>query len=133
AAGRTGLPISTYFSATKMRWLLENSPAVARLAESDSLLLGTVDAWLVWNLTGGARGGAHVTDPTNASRTLLCRLMDLAWDETLLELFGVPVEALPEIRPSIAREPYGLTRADGPFGAGVPVAGDLGAQQAAAR
>ena len=101
---RTGLPISTYFSATKMRWLLDNSPEVAALAASGRLRLGTVDAWLIWNLTGGARGGAHVTDPTNASRTLLCRLCDLAWDETLLDLFGVPAEALPEIRPSIARD-----------------------------
>jgi len=128
---RTGLPISTYFSATKMRWLLDNSPEVAALAASGRLRLGTVDAWLIWNLTGGARGGAHVTDPTNASRTLLCRLCDLAWDETLLDLFGVPAEALPEIRPSIAREPYGRTVGGGPFGEGVPVAGDLGDQQAA--
>ena len=128
---RTGLPISTYFSATKMRWLLDNSPEVGTLAASGRLRLGTVDAWLIWNLTGGVRGGAHVTDPTNASRTLLCRLADLAWDETLLDLFGVPAEALPEIRPSIAREPYGRTVADGPFGEGVPVAGDLGDQQAA--
>jgi len=128
---RTGLPISTYFSATKMRWLLDNSPEVVTLAASGRLRLGTVDAWLIWNLTGGVRGGAHVTDPTNASRTLLCRLSDLAWDETLLDLFGVPAEALPEIRPSIAREPYGRTVADGPFGDGVPVAGDLGDQQAA--
>jgi len=128
---RTGLPISTYFSATKMRWLLENSAEIGALAASGRLRLGTMDAWLIWNLTGGPRGGAHVTDPTNASRTLLCRLCDLAWEEPLLELFGVPREALPEIRPSIAREPYGRTQADGPFGAGVPVAGDLGDQQAA--
>jgi glycerol kinase len=128
---RTGLPISTYFSATKMRWLLENVADVAALAESGRLRLGTIDAWLIWNLTGGPGGGAHVTDPTNASRTLLCRLSDLAWDETLLDLFGVPVEALPEIRPSIAREPYGWTDAGGPFGARIPVAGDLGDQQAA--
>jgi len=128
---RTGLPISTYFSATKMRWLLENVDEVAALAASGRLRLGTVDAWLIWNLTGGARGGAHVTDPTNASRTLLCRLSDLAWDDALLELFGVPAEALPEIRPSIARDPYGLTAPGSPFGEGVPVAAALGDQQAA--
>jgi glycerol kinase len=128
---RTGLPISTYFSATKMRWLLERSEEVAALAASGRLRLGTIDSWLIWNLTGGPRGGAHVTDPTNASRTLLCRLSDLAWDETLLDLFGVPAEALAEIRPSIARDPYGATVGDGPFGVGVPVAGDLGDQQAA--
>ena len=128
---RSGLPISTYFSATKMRWLLENSVEVGALAASGRLRLGTIDSWLIWNLTGGPRGGSHVTDPTNASRTLLCRLSDLAWDDTLLDLFGVPREPLAEIRPSIAREPYGVTAADGPFGAGVPVAGDLGDQQAA--
>ena len=128
---RTGLPISTYFSATKIRWLLNNVPSVRELAASGHLLLGTIDTWVIWNLTGGARGGAHVTDPTNASRTLLCNLGQLQWDPVLFERFGVPWNALPAIRPSIAREPYGYTRGDGPFGARVPVCGDLGDQQAA--
>jgi glycerol kinase len=128
---RTGLPISTYFSAPKIRWLLDNAGAVRALAASGHLLLGTIDTWVIWNLTGGPRGGSHVTDPTNASRTLLCSLADLAWDPHLLDLFGVPRGALPAIRPSIAREPYGHTLADGPFGAGIPVCGDLGDQQAA--
>ena len=128
---RTGLPISTYFSATKIRWLLDNIREVRELAASAHLLLGTVDAWVIWNLTGGPRGGAHVTDPTNASRTLLCNLADLEWDPVLLDRFGVPGKALPAIRSSIAREPYGHTLADGVFGARVPVCGDLGDQQAA--
>lgn len=128
---RTGLPISTYFSATKMRWLLEHLPRVHQLAHAGHLRLGTVDSWLVWNLTGGASGGAHVTDPTNASRTLLCGLESLAWDPDLLERFGVPLRALPAIRPSVAREPYGHTSADGPFGARIPVCAVLGDQQAA--
>src|SRR5262249_28315170 len=77
---RTGLPISTYFSATKIHWLLENIQSARELAAAGRLCLGTMDSWIIWNLTGGSRGGAHVTDPTNASRTLLCNLEDLAWD-----------------------------------------------------
>jgi glycerol kinase len=128
---RTGLPISTYFAATKIRWLLRHVSGARELAAAGHLRLGTIDAWLIWNLTGGTRGGAHVTDPTNASRTLLCNLRTLAWDPALLDRFDVPVAALPEIRPSAAREPYGDTPADGPFAARLPVCGDLGDQQAA--
>jgi glycerol kinase len=128
---RTGLPISTYFSATKIRWLLAHVPEVAALAAAGHLRLGTVDAWLIWNLTGGPHGGAHVTDPTNASRTLLCDLRTLAWDAALLERFGVPAAALPRIAPSSSAEPYGHTLPGGPFGAAVPICGDLGDQQAA--
>ena len=112
---RTGLPISTYFSATKIRWLFDNVAGGAGSSpRSGHLLLGTIDTWVIWNLTGGPRGGAHVTDPTNASRTLLCNLADLEWDPVLFERFGVPWEALPAIRPSIAREPYGFTRGGRP-------------------
>lgn len=124
---RTGLPISTYFSATKIRWLFEHVPEVRDLARAGRLRLGTIDTWLIWNLTGGA----FVTDPTNASRTLLFNLAALDWDPELLGRFGVPREALSEVRPSAAAEPYGRTCADGPFGAAVPVCGDLGDQQAA--
>jgi glycerol kinase len=124
---RTGLPISTYFSATKIRWLVENVPEVRDLSRLGRLRLGTIDTWLIWSLTGGA----FVTDPTNASRTLLFNLAALDWDPELLGRFGVPREALPEVRPSAAAEPYGQTRADGPFGAAVPICGDLGDQQAA--
>ena len=128
---RSGLPISTYFSATKIRWLLDHVGGVAELARSGDLMLGTIDTWVIWNLTGGPRGGAHVTDPTNASRTLLCNLASLEWDPALFERFGVPWGTMPQIRPSIAKEPYGFTAADGPFGARIPVCGNLGDQQAA--
>lgn len=128
---RTGLPVSTYFSATKIRWLLENVLEVRSLAAGGDLRLGTIDAWIIWNLAGGPNGGAHVTDPTNASRTMLCNLVDLDWDSVLLERFGVPAAALPGIRPSAPSEPYGHTRRDGPFGEAIPVCGDLGDQQAA--
>lgn len=124
---RTGLPISTYFSATKIRWILENIPEASGLARAGRLRLGTIDTWLIWNLTGGA----FVTDPTNASRTLLFNLATLDWDPELLDRFGVPRGALPEVRPSASAQPYGHTRGDGPFGARVPICGDLGDQQAA--
>jgi glycerol kinase len=127
----TGLPIRTYFSATKIRWILANVPAARELAESGRLRIGTVDAWVIWNLTGGAAGGAHVTDPTNASRTLLCALQTLEWDPWLLDAFGVSERMLPRIVPSISREPYGKTRAGGPLGPPVPVCADLGDQQSA--
>jgi glycerol kinase len=128
---RTGLPIRTYFSATKIRWLLANVPEAKTLAASGHLRIGTMDSWVIWNLTGGPDGGAHVTDPTNASRTLLFALASLAWDSELLDRFGVPAGALARIEPSIAAEPYGWTREDGPFKARIPVCADLGDQQAA--
>jgi glycerol kinase len=128
---RTGLPISTYFSATKIRWLMDHVPELAELSRAGRLRIGTIDSWVIWNLTGGARGGSHVTDPTNASRTLLCNLETLQWDPVLLDRFGVEQGALASIRPSIAREPYGQTDPGGPFEAGIPVCGDLGDQQAA--
>ncbi len=128
---RTGLPIRTYFSAPKMRWILAEVPEAARLAGLGRLCLGTIDAWVIWNLTGGPAGGAHVTDPTNASRTLLCALETLAWDPELIDRFAIPAGALPRIRPSIPSEPYGWTSPSGAFNARVPVCGDLGDQQAA--
>ncbi|HEY7059288.1 MAG TPA: glycerol kinase GlpK, partial [Vicinamibacterales bacterium] len=94
-------------------------------------IFGTIDTWVIWNLTGGVHGGVHVTDVTNASRTLLMNLRTQDWDDELLGRFGVPRAMLPAIRPSSTREPYGLTRPDGPVGASVPVCGDLGDQQAA--
>jgi glycerol kinase len=128
---RTGLPISTYFSATKIAWLFSHVPDVRHLAASGRLRVGTVDSWVIWNLTGGTAGGAHVTDPTNASRTLLCNLQELAWDGALLERFSVPEGVLPRIVPSASPIPYGITQTDGPFGKAIPVSGDLGDQQAA--
>jgi glycerol kinase len=119
---KTGLPIATYFSGPKLQWLLDHVPGARERAHRGELLFGTIDTWLIWNLTGGV----HVTDPSNASRTLLMNLMTLEWDEELLSLMNIPRDILPSIRSS--SEIYGL--ATGPL-AGVPVAGDLGDQQAA--
>lgn len=128
-----GLPLATYFSAPKLQWMLQNVPAVKDAARAGRAAFGTVDSWLIWNLTGGPRGGAHVIDVTNASRTMLMNLRTLHWDERMLETFEVPRTMLPRIVPSVAADPagWGATRPDGPFGAGVPVCGDLGDQQAA--
>ncbi len=122
---RTGLVVDPYFSATKIQWLLESDPEIRRRAEAGELAVGTVDSWLLWNLTSG---GVHATDPTNASRTLLFNIDERAWDEELLDLFGVPAALLPEVRSS--SEVYGLT-APSAFGAEIPIAGIAGDQQAA--
>jgi glycerol kinase len=121
----TGLVIDPYFSATKLRWLLDNVPDARRRAEAGELAAGTIDSWLVWNLTGGR---LHLTDPTNASRTLLYNLETGAWDPGMLDLFGIPAAVLPEIRPS--SEVYGATSGDA-LGAEIPVAGIAGDQQSA--
>ena len=128
---KTGLPVATYFSGPKIRWILDNVPGAKQKAESGALAFGTVDTWLIWQLTGGVDGGRHFTDPTNASRTLLMDLETLDWDDQLLATIGVPRNMLPEIRPSSDPTHYGLTKTNGPFGGAVPVAGDLGDQQAA--
>jgi glycerol kinase len=128
---RTGLVVATYFAGPKLAWLLENVPGLRAAAERGEALFGTVDSWLIWNLTGGPQGGAHVTDVTNASRTMLMDLRTLAWDEELLRLLNIPRQMLPTIRPSCDRAAYGVTLPGSPFGAGVPVCGDLGDQQAA--
>ncbi|TXL61948.1 glycerol kinase GlpK [Aeromicrobium terrae] len=121
---RTGLPPAAYFAGGKLKWILDNVDGVRADAEAGHALFGTMDTWVIWNLTG-----EHLTDVTNASRTMLMDLETLDWDDELLGLFGVPRQMLPEIRSS--SEVYGNTRADGPFGAEVPVAGDLGDQHAA--
>ncbi len=124
---KTGLPIATYFSGPKVRWILENVDGARERADAGELYFGNIDTWCIWNLTGGTDGGLHITDPSNASRTLLMNLQTLDWDDDLLETIGVPRSMLPEIRPSSAV--YG----DVKIGAlaGIPVAGDLGDQQAA--
>jgi glycerol kinase len=125
-----GLPLATYFSGPKLRWLLDDIPGARARAEAGELLFGTIDTWLAWNLTGGPQGGVHVTDVTNASRTLLLNLATLDWDETLLEAMRVPRAMLPDVCPSSAV--YGQVAASAVPGlAGVPVAGILGDQQAA--
>jgi glycerol kinase len=127
----TGLPLATYFSGPKLKWLLDNTPGLRRAAERGEAVFGTVDSWLAWQLTGGPGRGRHLTEPSNASRTMLFGLQSQAWDSALLEVFGVPRRMLPEVLPSIPGEPYGHTSEEGPFGARVPVAGILGDQQAA--
>jgi glycerol kinase len=123
---KTGLPLATYFSGTKVRWILDNVEGARARADAGDLVFGNMDTWCIWNLTGGTDGGRHVTDVSNASRTLLMNLATLDWDDELLSAIGVPRSMLPEIRPS--SEVYG--EAKGTL-AGIPVAGDLGDQQAA--
>jgi glycerol kinase len=122
---KAGLPPATYFSGGKIQWILENVEGVREAAEAGEAIFGNTDSWLLWNLTGGE----HITDVTNASRTMLMNLETLDWDDELLSFFGIPRRMLPDIRPSSAT--YGTTRADGPFGAEVTLSGDLGDQQAA--
>lgn len=126
---RVGLPLATYFSGPKISWMLDNLPGVRQAAEAGKALFGNIDSWLIWNLTGGVQGGVHITDVTNASRTMLMDLATLRWDEEICALMGIPPQMLPKIVSS--SEVYGMSREDGPFGAAIPVAGDLGDQQAA--
>lgn len=123
---KVGLPLATYFSGPKIRWILDNVPNAAEMAEKGELAFGTMDTWLIWNLTGGPDGGIHITDVTNASRTMLMNLETLQWDEEMLEAIGIPASVLPEIRSS--SEVYGTSSTQ--FG-GIPIASDLGDQQAA--
>ena len=122
---KTGLVIAPYFSATKIRWLLQNVPGAMRKAEEGKLLFGTVETWLIWKLTGGK---VHITDYSNASRTMLYNIVDLKWDEDILKELEIPVSMLPEVRPSSSV--YGATSAD-LFGGEIPIAGAAGDQQAA--
>jgi len=126
---RTGLPPSSYFSAGKIRWILDHVPGVKAAVGRSEAVFGNIDAWIIWNLTGGANGGTHATDVTNASRTMLMDLSSCRWDPELLDLLAIPTGLLPEIRSS--SDVYGVTRSDGPFGGEIPLAGDLGDQQAA--
>ena len=125
---QTGLPLSTYFSGPKIAWLLENVPGLRARAEAGELCFGTMDSWCAWNMTGGVDGGLHITDVTNASRTMLMDLTTLDWDPTICADMGIPMSMLPEIRSS--SEVYGSLRDAGPAGS-VPLAGILGDQQAA--
>ena len=122
---RTGLAIAPYFSASKIHWLLNNVAPVKQALAAGNLRIGTIDSWLTWNLTGGM----HITDVTNASRTMLMNLQTLAWDSELLAIFDIPLAILPEIRSS--SEIYGTTSKSGPFKSQIPIAGILGDQHAA--
>ena len=126
---KSGLPIAPYFSGSKMHWLIENSAEVQGAIKAGTARFGTVDSWLLWNLSGGVQGGVHFTDVTNASRTLLMNLETLQWDDELLGYFGIPRALLPEIKSS--SEIYATTNPHGPLGSAVPIAGILGDQHAA--
>lgn len=128
---KAGLPPATYFSGGKIQWILENVDGVRAAAERGDAVFGNTDSWLLWHLTGGADGGNHVTDVTNASRTMLMNLETMDWDDELLSFFGIPRQMLPEIRPSSDPNTYGTAHAKGPLGGDVPLTGDLGDQQAA--
>ena len=127
---KVGLPISTYFSGTKMIWLLENVDGLRAKGESGDALFGTMDTWVIWNLTGGPNGGKHITDVTNASRTLLMDLETLDWDEDILKELDIPRAMLPEIKASGVKEGYGAVTAEC-AAKGVTINGILGDQQAA--
>ncbi|XP_004430929.1 PREDICTED: glycerol kinase 2 [Ceratotherium simum simum] len=124
---KTGLPLSTYFSAVKLRWILDNVRKVQKAVEEGRALFGTIDSWLIWSLTGGVNGGVHCTDVTNASRTMLFNIHSLEWDKELCDFFEIPMDILPKVWSS--SEIYGLMKA----GAleGVPISGCLGDQSAA--
>lgn len=123
---KTGLRIDPYFSASKIAWILENIPDARKKAENGDLLFGTMDSWIVWKLTGGEQ---HITDATNASRTLLCNIENVEWDQDLLEMFNIPESILPRIVPT--SENYGSTAPYAFFGAQVPICSMVGDQQAA--
>ena len=123
---KTGLPIATYFSGPKIKWILENVDGIREKAEAGDVIFGNIDSWVIWQLTGGPDGGVHITDVTNASRTMMMSLETLDWDDEILGILGVPRAMLPEIKAS--SEVYGEAKGDL---AGIPVAGDLGDQQAA--
>ena len=126
---KSGLPIAPYFAGSKMHWLIENSAPVKSAIAAGTARFGTVDSWLLWNLSGGVQGGVHLTDVTNASRTLLMNLETLQWDDELLGYFNIPRDVLPTITSS--SEIYATTDPHGPLGSAVPIAGILGDQHAA--
>jgi len=124
---KTGLPLATYFSGPKIKWVLDQYPEIKKRAQNGEILFGNIDTWLIWNLTGGPEHGLHITDVTNASRTLCMNLETLDWDPEILQIMGIPAVMLPEIRSS--SEVYGKINL-GQLG-GIPLAGVLGDQQAA--
>nr|WP_221374027.1 glycerol kinase GlpK [Actinoplanes polyasparticus] len=128
---KAGLPPATYFSGGKIQWILENVDGVREAAERGDAIFGNTDSWVLWNMTGGVDGGNHLTDVTNASRTMLMNLETLDWDDELLGFFNIPRQMLPEIRPSSDPNTYGVARWPGTLGGEVPLTGDLGDQQAA--
>ena len=128
---KTGLPIATYFSGPKIKWILDHVAQARTAADKGEALFGTMETWIIWWLTGGPNKGSHVTDVTNASRTLLMDLNSLQWDEAILQALGIPQQILPRIVPSSDSSTWGKTLANGPVNAAIPVCGALGDQQAA--
>jgi len=135
---KTGLFAHPYFSGSKIEWIMQTVPSAYEKAKNGALLFGNIDTWIIWNLTRGSsnnptpdRNGAHLTDYTNASRTMLFDIERLEWSSDLMQMLCVPREIMPEARPSSDRQSFGYTSADGPFGWEVPIHGDLGDQQAA--
>lgn len=128
---KTGLPVGTYFSGPKLKWILDNNKGLREKVRNGEAVFGNIDSWIIWNLTGGSNGGQHITDVTNASRTMLMNLHTLDWDDELLDILTIPRMMLPAIRPSSEPSHYGMTKGNGPFGSKVPVCGNLGDQQAA--
>jgi glycerol kinase len=126
---KAGLPLATYFSGPKIKWILDNVEGARQAAQEGKAIFGNIDTWLIWNLTGGVKGGKHVTDVTNASRTMLMDLHTLEWDNDICEIMSIPKSMLPKICSS--SETYGHTLETGPFQGAVRVSGDLGDQQAA--
>jgi glycerol kinase len=128
---KAGLPPATYFSGGKIQWILDNVDGARSAAERGEAIFGNIDTWVIWNLSGGIDGGVHITDVTNASRTMLFNLETLDWDDELLGLFGIPRSMLPAVRPSSDTNFYAMTQQSGPFKGAVPLCADLGDQQAA--
>jgi glycerol kinase len=128
---RTGLPVSSYFSGPKVKWILDNIPEAKQDITSGDVLFGTIESWIIWWLTGGPKTGSHITDVSNASRTMLMNLTTLKWDKELLDAVGIPESMLPEIKPSVDSNTWGTTRKHGPFQGRIPVCGALGDQQSA--
>jgi glycerol kinase len=128
---KVGLPLATYFSGPKIKWILENVPSAHSAAEQGKAIFGNIDTWVIWWLTGGPQGGSHVTDVSNASRTMLMNLATLDWDDEILALLGIPRQMLPRIVSSSDPQTWGSTSKGGSFGDAIPVCGDLGDQQAA--
>jgi len=128
---KVGLPLATYFSGPKVKWILENVDGVRAAADAGDAVFGNIDTWVIWWLTGGPNGGAHVTDVSNASRTMLMNLKTLDWDDEILGIMGIPRKMLPKVVPSSDPDIWGYTPTGGPFADRIPVCGDLGDQQAA--
>jgi len=126
-----GLPLTTYFSGPKISWMLNHLPSIKPAVERGDALFGNIDTWIIWWLTGGPQTGIHVTDVTNASRTMLMNLESLDWDDDILETFNIPRKMLPRIVPSSDSEMYETTSPEGPFRTSIRITGDLGDQQAA--